>query len=99
MPISSQITANIGTPRTKAANMRCTSAAIHTALRAPMPGKCPYAPLVSAAACWIRERALIIAQEEGGAFGKVHRHGAAYFPHQLESYFGRALAPSVVLES
>src|SRR5262245_10917539 len=98
MPISSVITANIGTPSTNAANIRCTCAAIHTAPRGPMPGKCPYAPAVSAAA-WTIARALVIANEEGGAFGEIDRHGAANFPHQLESHFRRPLAPGVLFES
>src|SRR5439155_14017967 len=56
IPIASVTTANIGTPSTNAANIRCTSAAIHTAARAPMRGNSPYAWLVSAAA-WSRRRA------------------------------------------
>jgi hypothetical protein len=41
MPMSSVITANIGTPSTNAANIRWTSAAIQTAARMPMTGKWP----------------------------------------------------------
>jgi len=41
MPIASVTTANIGTPSTNAANIRCTSAVIHTNARAPITGNSP----------------------------------------------------------
>ena len=41
IPIASATTANIGTPRTNAANIRCTWAAIQTAPRAPTTGNSP----------------------------------------------------------
>jgi hypothetical protein len=43
MPIASTTIANIGTPSTNAANIRCTWAAIQIAPRAPISGKSPYA--------------------------------------------------------
>src|SRR5713101_5518886 len=95
MPIASATTANIGTPRTKAANMRWTSAAIHTAARAPMTGNSPYAWLVSAACSAttrsgvIRSPSAVVRGEEGLALREIDRQRA---PH-LRQELGRHLAP------
>src|SRR6266487_5267746 len=59
MPIASVTTANIGTPSTNAANIRCTSAVIQMKARAPITGNSPYARLVSAAACSTRRGSAI----------------------------------------
>src|SRR5260370_9155386 len=90
MPIASATTANIGTPRTKAANMRWTSAAIHTAARAPMTGNSPYAWLVSAAACSatmrsgvIRSPSAVVRGEEGLALREIDRQRAPHLRQQL----------------
>src|SRR5260370_14346821 len=90
MPIASATTANIGTPRTKAANIRWTSAAIHTAARAPMTGNSPYAWLVSATA-WsattrsgvIRSPSAVVRGEKRLALGEVDRQRAAHLRQQL----------------
>src|SRR5215204_4009874 len=88
MPMSSVTTANIGTPRTNAANMRCTSAAIQTAPRAPTPGKRPYAPAVSAAACRsANNEGSVIAGEERKALGEVDWHGTSHFAQELDGDF------------
>src|SRR5260370_828257 len=89
MPIASATTANIGTPRTKAANIRWTSAAIHTAARAPMTGNSPYAWLVSATA-WsattrsgvIRSPSAVVRGEKRLALGEVDRQPAAHLRQQ-----------------
>src|SRR5713101_2421962 len=97
MPTASVMTANIGTPRTKAANMRWTSAAIQIAPRLPSSGKARYAPAVSATD-WTRGRKLsAIAQEERLLLREVHRHGAADFGQQLGRDGGEAAAARVVL--
>src|SRR5437762_13671352 len=59
MPIASVTTANIGTPSTNAANIRRTTAVIHTNARAPITGNSPYARLESAAACSSRRGSVI----------------------------------------
>src|SRR4051812_27594008 len=101
MPISSQMTANIGTPSTNAANIRWTSAAIQTAPRAPMPGKWPYAWLVSAAACRRTVGSAVISvlfQEEWARPGEVDRHVAPDLGHQLDRDLGDAALQRVLLE-
>src|SRR5256885_16675550 len=99
MPIASVTTANMGTPSTKAANIRCTSAVIHTNARAPMTGNSPYARLVSAAA-WSNTKALsviryplsVIRYEERSPLREVDRHRAAHFGEQLGCHLASALA-------
>src|SRR5260370_12562380 len=99
MPIASATTANIGTPRTKAANMRWTSAAIHTAARAPMTGNSPYAWLVSATACSattrsgvIRSQSAVVRAEKRLALGEVDRQRRAYLRQELRRHFAPPLA-------
>src|SRR5919205_324757 len=98
IPISSVIMANMGTPSTKAANIRCTSAAIQTAARMPMTGKCPYAPTVSAALCTRRSGRLLIAHEEWRSLREVNRHRAPHLGHQVDGDFGESPLPRVILE-
>src|SRR6266511_859891 len=92
--MASVTTANIGTPSTNAANIRCTSAAIHTAARAPMTGNSPYARVVSAAA-WTSSRAPAgISRRPRGktvASREVDRQRAP----DLREQFGRHLAAAV----
>src|SRR5260370_451354 len=99
MPIASATTANIGTPRTKAANMRWTSAAIHTAARAPMTGNSPYAWLVSATACSattrsgvMRSPSAVVRGEQRLALGEVDRQRAAHLRQELRRHFAPPLA-------
>src|SRR5688572_4776153 len=100
MPMSSVTTANIGTPRTNAANMRCTSAAIQTAPRAPTPGKCPYAPAVSAAACRsVTNEGSVIAGEEGKTLGEIDRHGTSHFAQELDGDFLESALARIVFHA
>src|SRR5690349_16880675 len=102
MPMSSVITANMGTPRTNAANMRWTSAAIHTAPRPPMPGKCPYAPAVSLTACCNKASVRVISflvQEERPLLREVDRHRLAYLAHDVEGDLGLAVSLRVLLDA
>src|SRR5919205_1853986 len=98
IPISSVIRANIGTPSTKAANIRCTSAATQTAARMPIPGKCPYAPTVSAALCMRRSGRLVIAHEEWRSLREVDRHRASHLGHEVDGDLGEPALPCVILE-
>src|SRR5688500_1689629 len=101
MPMSSVTTANIGTPSTKAANIRWTSAAIQTAPRPPTPGKWPYAPLVSAPA-WSRRRtsgiAAAPAEEEGRALREIDGQGAPHLEHELGRDLLDPALPRVALQ-
>src|SRR5207237_1988881 len=104
MPMSSVMTANIGTPRTNAANMRWTSAAIHTAPRAPTPGKCPYAPVVSVTACCSKEKASVavislLVEEERTLLREVDWHRLAYLAHDVEGDLGLAVTLRVLLDA
>src|SRR5438067_122324 len=103
IPISAQITANIGTPSTNAANMRWTSAAIHTAPRGPMPGKWPYAGLVSVAAFATCNSAItgaisLLVEEEGAPLREVDRHRPPHLLHQLRGDLRHAAVAREVLE-
>src|SRR5260370_23425608 len=99
MPIASATTANIGTRRRKAANIRWTSAAIHTAAGAPMTGNSPYAWLVSATA-WsattrsgvIRSPSAVVRGEKRLALGEVDRQRAAHLRQQLRRHLAAPLA-------
>src|SRR5258708_10358068 len=99
MPMASATTANIGTPRTKAATIRWTSAAIHTAACAPMTGNSPYAWLVSATACSattrsgvIRSQSAVVRGEKRLALGEVDRQRAAHLRQELRRHFAPPLA-------
>src|ERR1041384_1433230 len=95
MPIASATTANIGTPRTNAANMRCTSAAIHTAPRAPMPGNSVYDRIESAAAVIKNKPSAIrrYLREKRPSLREIDGHRVPDFAQQLDRDFARALAP------
>src|SRR5213593_2790707 len=106
MPIASVTTANIGTPSTKAANIRCTSAVIHTNARAPIRGNSPYARVVSAAAwtarsrcCVIRYSSSLVRHEKRLPLREVDRQGAAHLREHLGCDFPASLPPRPILYS
>src|SRR5260370_16023402 len=104
MAIASGTDGNMGRPRTKAGNMRWTSAAIHTAARAPMTGNSPYAWLVSAAACSatvrsgvIRSPSAVVRGEEGLALREIDRQRAPDLPQGLGRHPPPPLAAAPLL--
>src|SRR5260221_6666647 len=98
MPTASVITANIGTPSTKAANIRWTWAAIQIAARLPMSGNARYAPAVSAT-LWRSRSGSVMAQEEGLLRGEIERHRAPDFGEQLGRDDREALLARVLLDA
>src|SRR5690242_15512972 len=99
MPTASVITANIGTPSTKAANIRWTWAAIQIAARLPMTGNARYAPAVSATVWRSGRSGSVMAQEEGLLRGEIEGHRAPDLGEQLGRDRGDAFLLRVVLDA